>query len=93
MLSVDLSFQLARGQRPEPRQLIPRGVVNGRTVRKRRLLVIEIGCMMVGWGSNREFRGLCEIDFMDVSLSLNFRGSWGSFLCFDGRISVSLERG
>ena len=27
MVSEDLSFQVARGQRPEPRQLMPRAVV------------------------------------------------------------------
>ena len=43
MVSEDLSFQLARGQRPEPRQLMPRAVA---AVVKRRgravMLVMEL---------------------------------------------------
>ena len=40
--SGDLLFQLARAQKPEPRQLIPRDVV-----KRRRVAMVVGGCMLV----------------------------------------------
>ena len=48
MRSGDLLFQLARAQKPEPRQLIPRDVVKGRrAVRDRKVAMVVGGCMLV----------------------------------------------
>ena len=48
MRSRDLLFQLARTQKPEPRQLIPRDMVKGRRVmRGRRVTMVVRGCMLV----------------------------------------------
>ena len=58
MRSGDLSSQLARGQRPEPRQFIPREVVRGRRVRIQEK------------GLKRCISGACGIDQRTCCLAL-----------------------
>ena len=80
MCSGDLSSQLASGQRPEPRQFIPREVVRGRRVMKQDKSLVK--CILGFWSIAHRTLCLVLIRTIELRLLRAFVGVSTSFYGF-----------